>query len=140
MCFYARTDFKCGDWRWGNMKQRCPRQPRIGETCGAKLPDTDNLTRVDDLCRVCQEKAVKERRLQREKDNIKRWSQEGNKFQASIERAHREVRLLEDTIADLESRRTSKTFNKAPGWRDPGSMATTTSSPHSSLPHRQRNQ
>jgi len=120
------------------MKQRCPRQPRIGETCGAKLPDTDNLTFVNDLCKICHEKAVKERRLQREKDNIRRWSLEGNRFLASIERANREVRQLGETIADLESRRTSKTFNKSADWQDPGVMPATSSSPQSSLPHRPR--
>ena len=114
------------------MKERCPRQPRIGETCGAKLVDTDNLTRVDELCRTCTEKAVKVRRLQRETDNIKRWSQEGNRFQASIERASREVRLLESTIAELESRRTSVMFSKASGWPDGRSIARS----HGSLVHR----
>lgn len=124
------------------MKQRCPRQPRIGETCGAKLPDTENLTRVDDVCRTCHEKAVKERRCQREKDNIKRWSLEGNRFQASIERAYREVRQLEEIIADLESRRISKTFNKSPGWQDPrimsGGRPSQPKDNMGSLPHRHR--
>jgi hypothetical protein len=107
MCYYARTDFSCKDWRWGNMKQRCPRQPRMGETCGAKLPDLDNITTVAEPCRVCVEKAVKERRLAREEDNIKRWKQEGNRFSASIERAEREVHQLKQTIAELERKRTS---------------------------------
>lgn len=62
MCFYARINFNCGDWKWGNMKQRCSRQPRIGETCNTKLVDTENLTIVDEDCGKCQKKAVGNRR------------------------------------------------------------------------------
>lgn len=101
------------------MKQRCPRQPRIGETCGAKLVDTENLTRLDEDCRVCQEKAVKERRMAREKDNIRRWATEHGKFRASITKSTQEVLQLERALEDLEKRRTSVAFSKAPAWRDP---------------------
>ncbi|KIY00415.1 uncharacterized protein Z520_04100 [Fonsecaea multimorphosa CBS 102226] len=116
MCYYARTDFRCGDWRWGNMKQRCPRQPRIGETCGAKLVDTDNLSRTNEDCKNCQEKAVKERRLQKEKDNLRRWRSEGDRFAASIAKAEDEVTRLEKQIAELESRRTSVVFSARSDW------------------------
>lgn len=105
MCYYASTDFACGDWRWGNMKQRCPRQHRMGETCGARLTDLDNLTKVNDDCKLCQEILVKRRRLQKEKDNITRWKREGTKFRASIEKAQREVKQLEEAIADMHSKR-----------------------------------
>ncbi|EXJ95188.1 hypothetical protein A1O1_00307 [Capronia coronata CBS 617.96] len=107
MCYFARTDYRCGDWRWGNMKVRCPRQPRMGETCGAKLLDTENVTRVDDDCRLCQEIIIKQRRLQRERDNIRRWSLEGDRFRASIERAQREAKQLEQTIEEMRNRRIS---------------------------------
>lgn len=89
------------------MKVRCPRQPRIGETCGAKLVDTENVTRVNEDCRLCQEIVIKQRRLQRERDNIRRWSLEGDRFQASIERAQREANQLEQTIKEMRSRRIS---------------------------------
>ncbi|KAI1623697.1 hypothetical protein EDD37DRAFT_632216 [Exophiala viscosa] len=48
MCYYARVDYRCGDWKWGNMKQRCPRQHRMGETCGAKLLDHESLVNVNE--------------------------------------------------------------------------------------------
>ncbi|OQU97719.1 hypothetical protein CLAIMM_03609 [Cladophialophora immunda] len=94
------TDFRCGDWRWGNMKQRCPRQPRIGETCGARLVDTDNLSRTNEDCKHCQEKAVKERRLQKERDNLRRWRSEGDRFAASIAKAEdeRQARLVNHRV------------------------------------------
>ncbi|KIW16308.1 hypothetical protein PV08_06359 [Exophiala spinifera] len=107
MCYYARTDFSCRDWKWGNMKQRCPRQHRMGETCGAKLVDPDNVINVQDQCRICKEIEVKQRRMQKELDNIARWRREGDKFRASIEKAQREARMLQETIDELHSRRAS---------------------------------
>jgi hypothetical protein len=115
MCYYARTDFRCGDWKWGNMKERCPRQPRIGETCGAKLVAHESLETVQDDCRTCSEIAVKQRRFQKERDNVQRWKREGNKFQASIERAQREMQQLRDVILELNSKRTSVLFSKGQG-------------------------
>ena len=37
MCYFERIDYACGDWKWGNMKEQCPREWRTRETCGAKL-------------------------------------------------------------------------------------------------------
>ena len=107
MCYYARTDYRCGDWKWGNMKVRCARQPRIGETCGAKLVDTENVMRIGDDCKLCQEIKVKQRRLQKERDNIKRWSREGARFSGLIDKAQRDARELEETIAEMIGRRPS---------------------------------
>ena len=107
MCHYARIDFQCGDWRWGNMKVRCPRQHRLGETCGAKLSDMESITRMGDDCRICQHISVKQRRLQRVTDNLIRWRQEGDKFSATIEKARREAADLVTTIHKLHKKRTS---------------------------------
>jgi len=104
---YARIDFQCGDWRWGNMKVRCPRQHRLGETCGAKLSDMESITRMGDDCRICQHISVKQRRLQRVTDNLIRWRQEGDKFSATIEKARREAADLVTTIHKLHKKRTS---------------------------------
>ena len=89
------------------MKLRCPRQHRIGETCGAKLVDLDSVERVDVECRKCYEIQVKHRRLRKEVDNIQRWSREGNKFRASIEKAQREKIALEEAIRQLQRDRVS---------------------------------
>ena len=107
MCYYATTDYTCGDWKWGNMKERCPRQHRMGETCGAKLVHHESVTKSDQDCKLCQEIQVKARRLRKEKDNIARWNKEGNKFSASIEKAQRESAALQDQIQDLYARRPS---------------------------------
>ena len=107
MCYYATTDYTCGDWKWGNMKERCPRQHRIGETCGAKLVHHESVTKSDQDCKICQEIQVKARRLRKEKDNIARWSKEGSKFSASIEKAQRESASLQNQIQELYAKRPS---------------------------------
>ena len=107
MCYYATTDYRCGDWKWGNMKLRCPRQHRMGETCGAKLVHHESVTKSPEDCRLCQEITIKQRKLQKERDNIARWSKEGNRFSASIEKAQREERSLENMIRDMWNRRPS---------------------------------
>jgi len=105
MCYYATTDYVCGDWKWGNMKERCPRQHRMGETCGAKLVHHESVTKSDQECKICQEMQIKVRRLRKEQDNIARWRKEGTKFLASIEKAERESGALREQIEEMYSRR-----------------------------------
>lgn len=107
MCYYATTDYTCGDWKWGNMKERCPRQHRMGETCGAKLVHHESVTKSGQDCKICQEIQVKVRRLRKEQDNIARWRKEGTKFSASIEKAERESAALREQIQEMSSRRPS---------------------------------
>lgn len=87
------------------MKVRCQRQPRIGEVCGAKLVDTENVIRIGEECKLCQEIGVKERRLRREEANIARWSKEGARFTGLIERAQRDIRELQAALDEMRSRR-----------------------------------
>lgn len=111
MCFYAQTAFSCGDWKWGNMMERCPRQHRIGETCGAKLVHPDHIVdRSGDLCKICQEIEVKRRRLQKLQDNIMRWEPQGNTFAASLEKAKNERSEMLQKMRDLNARRASVMF------------------------------
>jgi hypothetical protein len=110
MCYYATTDYVCGDWKWGNMKERCPRQHRMGETCGAKLVHHESVTKSDQECKICQEMQIKVRRLRKEQDNIARWEKEatkGTRFTASIEKAERESDALREQIRDMHSKRPS---------------------------------
>lgn len=89
------------------MKERCPRQHRMGETCGAKLVHHESVTKSDQDCKICQEIQVKVRRLRKEQDNIARWRKEGTKFSASIEKAERESAALREQIQEMSSRRPS---------------------------------
>lgn len=127
MCYYARTDYRCGDFKWGNMKLRCERQPRMGEVCGAKLADTHNLSFVDDDCRVCQDIETKKRRLRKEQDNIARWrGDRRNNFGASIEKATRESQILVEQIRELEQRRPSARLGPPAGRQGKSETRTST--------------
>jgi len=113
MCYYAITDYRCGDWRWGYHKQRCPRQPRMGEVCGLQFPDADYTTKLmNEDCKICQEILIKQRKVQKNGDNIERWSREGGKFKASIEKAQREICELDKIIAKLRSERPSVKYRR----------------------------
>jgi len=107
MCYFAQTRYVCGDWKWGNMVERCPRQHRIGETCGAKLVATENVDRSLELCRTCVDIDVKKRRLQKTNENIARWAPQGSQFASSLEKARAEKAQFQEKIRELESRRTS---------------------------------
>ena len=89
------------------MKERCPRQHRMGETCGAKLVHHESVTKSDQECKICQEMQIKVRRLRKEQDNVARWRKEGTKFSASIEKAERESGALREQIEEMYSRRPS---------------------------------
>ena len=106
MCHYARTDFRCGDWHWGEVRVRCPWKPHDGETCGAKLSDTDDMMFVDANCRLCEQVDV-QRRVDRLAKRIVRWKREGAKLSASIARAEREMAMRKATVHQLQHQRPS---------------------------------
>jgi hypothetical protein len=113
MCFYERMDYRCGDFKWGNMKHRCERQHRMGETCGQKLLDDGGHQYSPDICRICQDIETKKRRLEKEQSNIKRWRVDTrNNFAASIIKAERESQILLDQIEELTQRRSLAKFGK----------------------------
>ena len=89
------------------MKLRCPRQHRIGETCGAKLVHEESVERPSGPCRKCEEIETKKRRWRKENENVQRWSREGDKFKALIEKAQREKQTLEEQIQKLARERVS---------------------------------
>ena len=98
MCHYARTDFRCGAWRWGNMRSHCPWQPRVGETCGVKLSDADDITFVDANCKLCQQIGVQHRQTERLANRLVRWKREEATFAASTEKAEKHIAIVMATI------------------------------------------
>ncbi|KAJ9652397.1 hypothetical protein H2198_008366 [Neophaeococcomyces mojaviensis] len=113
------------------MIERCPRQHRIGETCGAKLVAHEKVDAKQEPCKVCQEIQVKRRRLQRLEENIVRWSPEGERFAASLERAARERNEMKEKMRELESRRMVNLHRDSKDGRGvnlPGSVQETPSS------------
>jgi hypothetical protein len=110
MCYFERTDYQCGDWKWGNMKEQCTREWRTGETCGAKLSHDDYINRSNDFCNICQDILVKKRRIKKEEDNLARWKREPGKFRASIEKSDKAKATLIDQVNDLERKRSRVVF------------------------------
>jgi hypothetical protein len=106
MCFYTRTDFACGDWKWGNMKEQCPREHRTGETCGARLSHTDSNISSPQICRLCTEIATKRRRLAKAQADLNRYTKE-RKLPALAAAKEQEVQDIEKAITRLNAQRTS---------------------------------
>ena len=87
------------------MKQQCPREWRLGESCGAKLSLDQCMSRSDSFCKTCQDILVKERRIKKEKENLARWKREPDKFRASIEKSESEITMLIRQVNELEQKR-----------------------------------
>ena len=103
MCFYDQYKFTCGDYKWGNFRQHCIQEYRMGETCGIKLVMA--TSGIDQKCRICDKIDTKQRRRAAEKDRISRWRKDGGKFKASIERSEDMVRQLDKELYELTSER-----------------------------------
>jgi hypothetical protein len=107
MCFYTRTDYACGDWKWGNMKERCPRQHRIGESCGAKLSHIDSNIESTEICKTCTEIMTKQRRLNKAHIDLARYTTERD-LPALAAAKKREIRDIEQALRKLNEQRPSK--------------------------------
>ena len=107
MCFYARTDYACGDWKWGNLVAQCVREHRTGESCAAKLSDPFSLARDPGFCTICRTILAKRRRIEREDNNLARWKQDPRRLRATIEKSEAEKKELIEKVRDLESKRSS---------------------------------
>ena len=114
MCFYDQLRFSCGDFKWSHFRKHCTREHRIGETCGTKLVYAN--CDVDSKCRYCEKIETKIRRSSAERDRVARWSREGCRFVASIERAKDNIKSLEEEIRTVEQyRRERASRYGAPG-------------------------
>jgi hypothetical protein len=117
MCFYSVIDYTCGDWKWGNMRERCPKQHRMGEHCDSiRLPHHETSVRMDQPCSTCKALAVKHRRLDKSRETLQWRKRNGPKdFQHSIAKAQQEIEDLLDDIAELEARRPTAKLAKSRG-------------------------
>ena len=109
MCYYERTDFICGDHKWGNMKMQCELQYRIGETCGMAPRAHEGYTRQsNEACTNCQKMEPKRRRRAKAEQDIQRWAMEDPmKWRNNIGKAREIIATLEREIIDLNNKRTS---------------------------------
>jgi hypothetical protein len=117
MCFYEMFRFECGDWKWGNFKQHCNKEYRMGETCGMKL--VQDTYHQQSKCRLCEKYDTKLRKREAECQRIKRWEAEG-KNPASVEKAYATVHSLDEEIRNLYSeiykRRNNINSQRAPEY------------------------
>ena len=109
MCYYERTDYSCGDHKWGNMRLRCELEYRMGETCGmAPRPLDGYIYRKQEQCEFCTKMQPKKRRIEKAESDIKRWQQDNAaKWTANIEKAQKEVYELRGQLIELNNKRTS---------------------------------
>lgn len=83
MCYFDQTRWTCGYWRWGHFRQQCPKEYRMGETCGLKL--VYETKPENDVCKLCHDIEKKQRRYDKMYRDVERWQREGGK-PATIER------------------------------------------------------
>jgi hypothetical protein len=105
MCYYETVSYACGDWKWGNCRQQCDREYRMGETCGMRLVysnKTDQST-----CKTCLKLATKRRRREAEYKRYETWHREGrlNSLSATVEKTLELIHGLDVEIQDLEAER-----------------------------------
>ena len=71
MCFYNAVKMACKCWRWGEFRQHCSRENRVGEVCGMKLVMERHQSMVK--CKICIKIATKESIIRREEERIRLW-------------------------------------------------------------------
>ena len=99
MCFYEQYVYQCRDWKWGNFRQHCQAEYRTGETCGMKMIW---LSRdLPDKCKLCLKIDAKYRRRAKHYEDLARWNKDKHRYQASMEKAVRDIKALENEIAQL---------------------------------------
>jgi hypothetical protein len=98
MCFYEQYRFSCGDWKWGNFREHCNREYRMGETCGMKL--VYQTAEQPSKCRHCEKVDSKLRKISQERERIARWTREGRN-PASIEKSRDSIRQLDYEIEKI---------------------------------------
>ena len=113
MCWYDNYKYACHDWKWGNHKERCDKQHRMGETCGLRLIHTTIV--LPEKCATCIKIERKQRRLSRCMSNLKRWRKQRTQRKASIEVAGQEAAVLIRVIGSLD-------YERSRAFRDVTSM------------------
>ncbi|PHH49946.1 hypothetical protein CFIMG_006231RA [Ceratocystis fimbriata CBS 114723] len=93
MCLYDMTVWCCRSWRWEGFRERCNQVTRIGETCGLKL--IYETVFLDKVCSQCEKAAKKERRLEKMRQDLRRWCCHGGQdLMATIEKTRRDYQQV----------------------------------------------
>lgn len=105
MCYFDRTYWTCGLHRWGKFRQQCPKEYRLGETCGIKL--VYDRTYKGTQCKLCDQIEKKQQRLRKMEQNIDQWRKEGNR-RATIEKTEHDMAQTQDAIQKIWSEHQAK--------------------------------
>jgi hypothetical protein len=110
--------WECADWKWGNFRQHCEREYRMGETCGTKLIFATQPLKGD--CQLCQNIQKKQRRLQKAQADFNRFKADPTK-QATAQVKWQEIIELQQEIKrmmdDLHMRRNNVTNGRRTEYR-----------------------
>ncbi|KAK3944008.1 hypothetical protein QBC46DRAFT_376070 [Diplogelasinospora grovesii] len=106
MCFYEQTRWRCGFWKWGNFRQQCTKEYRIGKTCGLKLVFETGYRQ--DACKLCGQIAKKQRRLAKMTQDIERWKRDGNR-PATVEKTESDLTKVRHSISRILEQHTRRT-------------------------------
>src|SRR6478735_1632290 len=105
MCFFDHTTWTCGAWKWSRFREQCCREHRIGYTCGLKL--VFSTDRQPQVCTICRQVLIKNRRIAKLVADIYRWERDGGK-PASVAKAKDEVVQIRIELARLHTSHVSK--------------------------------
>lgn len=109
MCFYDQYQWHCRDWKWGNFRQHCQSEYRMGETCGSKF--VYHTQQLPDKCKLCLKIEAKERRRTKHIEDYTRWRKDPRRYQASMEKALGEIKSLDNEIMQLKTEKQERFDN-----------------------------
>lgn len=109
MCFYDQKVFGCGDYRWGNLQQRCHENDQNRESCESK--QVFRTIVINTKCETCQEIEQWYQSLMIETEFMGRWQRQGNEYSNNIQSSRERISYLEEVIEGLEIRRREDYFD-----------------------------
>ena len=107
MCHYDQTVFACRCWRWGNFRNHCPAEYRIGETCGSRL--VWKTINSPEICTLCVSREKKVRRYKKAEADYARWKGDSQR-KASAAKAHEEMLELWQEIQNIDNERSARYY------------------------------
>ena len=105
MCYYDMYRWECNDWKWGNFRQHCEKEYRMGETCGLKMV-YNTLAKQGD-CALCEKINAKKRKLAKAYDDYQRFAGDRQR-QATAGVRMQECKDLQRGIKELEDGRAAR--------------------------------
>ena len=86
--------------------EACPKAPAASDSCSIKLIMNSQYT--TEVYSICQYIETKQRCIRRLEANIKRLSENGKSWRASIEAAKQDIRIINTQYRELDIKRASR--------------------------------